>query len=58
MFEKTQEKQLDNLNTKLTETLRKTLVALSKVVATIFEITKGSDKRMQEDQVGQGSSKS
>ena len=52
--EKAQEKQLDNLTTKLTETLSS---SLSKMVATIFEITKESGKGMQEDQVGPGSSK-
>ena len=54
MLEKAQEKQLDNLTTKLTETLSS---SLSNMVATILKITKGSGKRMQEDQVGQGSSK-
>ena len=54
MLGKAQEKQLDNITTKLTETLSN---SLSKMVATIFEITKGSGKKMQEDQVGQGSSK-
>ena len=54
MLEKAQEKQLDNLTTKLTETLSS---SLSNMVATIFKITKGSGKRMQEDQIGQGSSK-
>ena len=54
MLEKAQEKQLDNLTTKLTETLSS---SLSKMVVTIFEITKGSGKRMQGNQVGQGSSK-
>ena len=54
MLEKAHEKQLDNLTTNLTETLSSTL---SNMVATIFKITKGSDKRMQEDQVGQDSSK-
>ena len=54
MLEKAQEKQLDKLTTKLTETLSS---SLSKMVATLFEITKGSGKRMQEDQVGPGSSK-
>ena len=49
-----QEKQLDNLTTKLTKTLSS---SLSKMVATIFEITRGSGKRMQGSQVGQGSSK-
>ena len=51
MLEKAQEKQLDNLTTKLTETLSS---SLSNMVATI---TRGSGKRMQEDQLGQGSSK-
>ena len=51
MLEKAQEKQLDNLTTKLTETLSS---SLSNMVATI---TKGSGKRMQENQLGQGSSK-
>ena len=50
----TYEKQLDNLTTKLTETLSS---SLSNMVATIFKITKGSGKSMQADQVGQGSSK-
>ena len=54
MLEKAQEKQLDNLTTKLTETLSS---SLSNMVATIFKITKGSGERMQQDQVGQGSSK-
>ena len=54
MLEKVQEKQLDNLTTKLTETLSS---SLSNMVATIFKITKGSGERMQQDQVGQGSSK-
>ena len=49
MLEKVQEKLFDNLTTELTETLTSWL---SKMVATIFEITKGSGKRMQEDQVG------
>ena len=54
MLEKAQETQLDNLTTKLTETLSS---SLSNMVATIFKITKRSGKRMQEYQVGQGSSK-
>ena len=54
MLEKAQEKQLDNLTTKLTETLSS---SLSNMVAIILKITKGSGKRMQEDHVGQGSSK-
>ena len=53
MLEKAQEKQFDNLTTKLIETLSS---SLSNMVATIFKITKGSGKRMQVDQVGQGSS--
>ena len=53
MLEKAQEKQLDNLTTKLTETLSS---SLSNMVATTFKITKESGKRMQEHQVGQGSS--
>ena len=54
MLEKAQEKQLDNITTKLTKTLSS---SLSKIVVPIFEITKGSGKRMQGDQVGQGPSK-
>ena len=53
MFEKAQEKQLHYLTTKLTQTLSS---SFTKMVASIFEITKGSGKR-EEDQVGQGSSK-
>ena len=52
ILEKAKEKQLDNLTTKLTEKLGS---SLSNMAATIFKITKG--KRMQEDHVGQGSSK-
>ena len=43
MLEKAQEKQLDNLTTKLVKTLTS---SLSKMVATIFTIAKGSGKRM------------
>ena len=54
MLKKAQEKQLKNLITKLTKTMSS---SLTKMVASIFEITKGTGKRMQEDQAGQGSSK-
>ena len=54
MMEKAQEKQPDNLTTKLTETLNS---SLTKMIASIFEITKGSGKRTQKDKVGQGSPK-
>ena len=54
MLEKAQEKQPDNLTTKLTETLNS---SLTKMIASIFEITKGSGKRTQKDKVGQGSPK-
>ena len=54
MLKKAQEKQLKNLITKLTKTMSS---SLTKMVASIFEITKGTGKRMQEDQAGQGSCK-
>ena len=54
MLEKAHGKQLGNFTTKLTETL---ISSLTKMVAAIFEITKGSCKRIQEDQVSQGLSK-
>ena len=54
ILEKAQEKQHDNLTTKLTETLSS---SLKKLVTSLFKITKGSGKRMQEDHVGQVLSK-
>ena len=54
MLDKAQEKQHNNLTTKLTKTLSN---SLTKMVASILEITKGSGKTMQENQVAQGSSK-
>ena len=54
MLEKAHGKQLGNFITKLTET---PISSLTKMVAAIFEITKGSCKRIQEDQVSQGLSK-
>ena len=54
MLDKAQEKQRNHLTTKLTKTLSN---SLTKMVASILEITKGSGKTMQENQVAQGSSK-
>ena len=54
MLDKAQEKQRNNLTIKLTKTLSN---SLTKMVASILEITKGSGKTMQENQVAQGSSK-
>ena len=54
MLEKAQKKQLNMLTTKLMQTLSS---LFTKMVASYFEITKGSCKRAQAVQVGQGSSK-